>query len=295
MIKKYVMLISAILVILMFTSTSTASFLFSEGKIYEQLPENSPLRNILDRFSQVIVSNNDNSMLIDDDKEEDETDDEDDGEYDDGEHDDEIDHSSPDKKGVDTLLPNVLEEGFYWTPDGGNEPVVEPSNTIDNPDGYEDGSSSGDGIIDYPDGETNNEMMTIDEDGESPCKWTVDSNGEEGTINDNIITEADITDESTQDEVTVDSGEDEGTAGNEITIPDYIDEGEWTVETKPMTVKLERFVKIVTELNGKLGATLQRVIERTVATDENDISSPGSGGSAENNIVDNIVVTAGDQ
>jgi len=244
MIKKYVMLISAILVILMFTSTSSASFLSPKGKIYEMLPENSPLKNILDRFSQVIVSNNDNSLSIDDDIEDDETDD-DDGEYDDGEHDDEIDPDGPDKKGVDNLLPNVLEEGFYWTPDGGNEPVVEPSNTIDTPDGYEDVVSSDDGAIDYPDGVASNEITT-DEGGEDEVvgqegKWTVDHDGEGGT--------------------------------------------------------LERFVKKIMNIdnNGKLGVTLQRVIKRTVSTNENDISSQGSGSSAENNIVDNVVVTDGDQ
>lgn len=265
MIKKYVIVLAILLAILMFTSTSSASFLFSKGEIYEMLPENSLLKNILDRFSQVVVSNNDNSVSIDEDIE----DDEDDDEYDDGEHDDEIDPDGPDKKGVDALLPNVLEEGFYWTPDGGNETVVEPLNTIDNPDGYEDEVSSGDGAIDHPDGEANNEVMTIDEGGESQCKWVVDSNGEEGTINDNITTDADGTDEATQDE--------------------------WTVDEGTMTVKLERFVNIVNELNGKLGATLQRVIEHTVATDENGISSQGSGGSAENNIVDNVVLTDGDQ
>lgn len=202
MIKKYVMLISAILVILMFTSTSSASFLFSKGNIYERLPENSPLKNIVDRFSQVIVSNNDNSVSIDDD--------EDDGEYDDGEHDDEIDPNDPKEEG---LLPEILEKNVYITPDGGDEPVIDSEETT-----------------------------------------TIDSDGIAG---------------ATQEE--------------------------WTVEAKPMMVKLERFVKIVTELNGNFGALLQRVIERTVATDENAISSPGSGVSAENNIVDNIVVTDGDQ
>jgi len=267
MIKKYVVLISAILVILMFTSTSTASFLFSEGKIYERPPENSPLKNILDRFYQ-IASDKKDSMSID-------TNDEyyDGNDVDDGEH-DEIDPVGPDKKGVDNLLPNVLEEGFYWTPDDGNEEA-----------------SVGDGTIDYPDGEANNEVMTIDECDESQCEWIVDSNGEEGTINGNIITDADSTDETTQDEWTVYSDGYEGVAGNEITI----DEGEWTVEEGTTTVKLERFVKIVTELNGNLGLQLQRVIERTVATDENGISLPGSGGSAENIIVDNVVLTADDQ
>jgi len=224
MIKKYVLLLSVIFVIIMCTSTSTASLLFSRVKIYERLSENSPLHKILDRYSQGIVSNHDNSVSTDNDIE-----------YDDGEHDDERDSDNPDKKGEDVLLPNVLEEDFYWTPDGGNEPV-----------------------------DTSEETTTIDINGEV---------------------------EATQDEVTVDSDGDEGAAGNEITI----DESEWTVDEGTNTVKHERVVKIVTEINGKLGTLLQRVIERTVATDEDGISSPGSGGSAENTIVDNIVLTADDQ
>ncbi len=231
MIKKYVMLISAILVIIMFTSTSTASFLFSEEKIYEQLPENSPLRKILDRFSQIASDRKDSVSIDINDEYYDGNDDEDDGEYDDGEHDaDNLDEGPIEN----ILLPNVLEEGFYWTPDGGNEPVDNLEETT-----------------------------------------TIDIDGEVG---------------ATQDEVTVDSDGDDEATGNEITI----DESEWTVDEGTTTVKLERVIKIVTELNGKLGAMLQRVIERTVATDEAGISSPGSGGSAENNIVDNIVLTAND-
>jgi len=220
MIKKYAMIIAVLLVILMFTSTSSASFLFSEGKIYERLPENSPLKNILDRFSQ-IASDRKDSMSIDinDEDYDVEYDDGNDAEYDNGEHDDD---DSEDGLKEDVLLPKIWEVGFYWTPDDGN-----------------DEASSGDGTIDYPDGEANNEMMTIDEGDESLELWTV--------------------------------------------------------EAKPMTVKLERFVKIVTELNENLGAMLERVIERTVATDENGISSPGSGGSAENNQVDVVVLTNGDQ
>ena len=194
MIKKYVMLISAILVILMFTSTSSASFLSSKEKIYERLSENSLLKNILDRFSQV-ASDGKDSMSID-------TDD------DDGNDDD-----SEDGKEEDVLLPKIWNMVGEITPDGGNEPVDDLEETT-----------------------------------------TIDSDGEIG---------------ATQDD--------------------------WTVEKGTTTVKLERFVKIVTELNGNLGAFLQRVIERTVATDENGISLPGSGGSAENNIVDNVVLTDGDQ
>jgi len=216
MIKKYVMLISAILVILMFTSTSSALFLFSEGKIYERLPENSLLKNILDRLSRVISNNND--IVLNDADEED---------------DDLVD---PDDLEEDVLLPETIDIVGEITPHEG----------------------------DYIDVDDPEETTTIDSDGEVGA---------------------------TQDEWTVDSDGDEGAAGNEITI----DEGEWTVDHDGEGGKLERFVKIVTELNGKLGVLLQRVIERTVATDENGSSSPGSGGSAENNKVDVVVVTDGDQ
>lgn len=253
MIKKYAMIIAVLLVILMFTSTSSASFLFSEGKIYEGLPENSLLKTMLDRLYQVAYNNDDDDddddVALDVD-EDDETDDEDDGEYD-----DEMDPDDGPEE--DVLLPNVLEEGFYWTPDNENKSVndsEDTSNTIDHPDG-DDG-----GVV-----------------------W-----GNE----------------------TVDSDGNEGTASNETTIPDYIDEGKWTVE---------QFVEIVTERNVKLGALLERVIECTVATDENGffsgtnwikgeavgtvkngivghvITTDGEGGTAENNVVDNVVLTDGSQ
>jgi len=64
MIKKYIILISAILVILMLASTSSASFLFSKGEIYERLQESSIFRNALDRVSQ-IISHDDSSVSID--------------------------------------------------------------------------------------------------------------------------------------------------------------------------------------------------------------------------------------
>jgi len=232
MIKKYIMLISAILVILIFTSTSSASFLFPKGNIYERLPENSPLKNILNKFSQVIISNKDNSISIDEDMEDDANNDEDDSEYDDGEHDEEID---PDGPKEDVILPKIWNMVGEKTPDDGDEPVIDSEKTT-----------------------------------------TIDSDGEVGATQD--------------DEWTVDSDGDEGTTSNDITTSDYIAEGEWTVEAKPITVKLERFVKIVTEINGNLGALLQRVIERNVATDENGVSSSVSGGSVENDIVDNVVL-----
>ena len=219
MIKRYVMLISAILVILMFTSTSSASFLFYEEKIYERLPENSPLRKILDRFSQVIVSNNDNSVSIYD-----ENDDEDyDVKYDDGEHDADDLGDGPIE---DILLPNVLEEGFYWTPDGGNEPVVEEDNL-----------------------------------GTPP---TIDIDGEEGTT----LNEDPIIDE-------------DGEIGR----------------------TLYRVIEVITEINVKIGPMLEKIVEHTYApgTTESDgvaenivdtvVVAGEPGGTAENNIVDNVVVT----
>ena len=217
MIKKYAMIIAVLLVILMFTSTSTASFLFSEGKIYERLPENSPLKTMLDRLYQVAYNNDDDVAL--DVEEDDETDDEDDGEYD-----DEMDpDDSPEE---DVLLPKIWNmdgeitpyEGNY-TDEGDDENIT---NTIDHTDGDDDGVVVGNGTVN-PDKDVN--------------------------------------------------------ATNGLTI----DEGEWTV-------KLERFVKIVTELDGNLGALLQRVVERTFATGTTD-----SGGTVENDVVDDIVLTDGDQ
>ena len=252
MIKKYAMIVAILLVIFILVPTSTASFVFSKGKIYEMLPENSRFKEILDKLSQV-TSNNAGSVSIDDD-----------GEY---------DNDSDDGTEENVLLPNVLEEGFYWTPDNENKSVndsEDTSNTIDHPDGDDDGVVWNNG--------------TVDSDGnDSGVVW-----GNE----------------------TVDSDGNEGTASNETTIPDYIDEGKWTVE---------QFVEIVTERNVKLGALLERVIECTVATDENGffsgtnwikgeavgtvkngivghvITTDGEGGTAENNVVDNVVLTDGSQ
>ena len=216
------MIIAVLLVILMFTSTSSASFLFSEGKIYEGLPENSLLKTMLDRLYQVAYNNDDDDddddVALDVD-EDDETDDEDDGEYD-----DEMDPDDGPEE--DVLLPKIWNmvgeitpyEGNY-TDEGDDENIT---NTIDHPDGDDDGVVVGNGTVN-PDKDVN--------------------------------------------------------ATNGLTI----DEGEWTV-------KLERFVKIVTELDGDLGALLQRVVERTFATGTTD-----SGGTVENDVVDDIVLTDGDQ
>ena len=63
MIKKYVMAATVMFVILMFTSTSTASYLFSNGEIYEHLSENSFFNKLLEKVSRVL-SNKDNSALL---------------------------------------------------------------------------------------------------------------------------------------------------------------------------------------------------------------------------------------
>ena len=195
MIKKYVMLISAILVIIMFTSTSSASFLFSKEKMYERLSENSLLKNILDRFSQV------NKGIVSDNA------DKEDVAYDDSEYDDGM-TDSDDGPEEDVLLPKIWNLVGEKTPDSGNEPVNDSEET-------------------------------------QSVKWTVDHDGEGGT--------------------------------------------------------LERFVKIVTEHNVKLGAMLERVIKCTVSTDENGFFSGTNWiagetvGTAENYKADVVVLTDGDQ
>ena len=148
MIKKYVMIIAVLLVLLMFTSTSTATFL-TRGTIYERLAGNPAFERILDRLSQVTSNNND---IVSNDADEDDEE-YDDGEYDDGndeEYDDEMDPDGGPEE--DELLPKIWEVGFYWTP----------------PNDGNDEAPSGDGTIDYPDGEANN-GTTTDE-----CEWTVD-------------------------------------------------------------------------------------------------------------------------
>jgi len=64
MIKKYVMVALALLVFLMFVSTSSASSLFSKGQIYERLLEKSVFKKIFDRYYQV-TSNNADSISKD--------------------------------------------------------------------------------------------------------------------------------------------------------------------------------------------------------------------------------------
>jgi hypothetical protein len=178
MIKKYVMIVAVLLVILMFTSTSTASFGSYEGNVYEMLREkfqkDSAIKNMFDKLSQVISDQKD-SMSIDTDDEDDEDDDGNDGEYDDGEHD-----GDPDDQKEDGLLPKIWvldgektpHEGNY-TDEGDDENIT---NTIDHP--------SGDGVVVWdngtvnPDGNVNaTNGITIGE-----GEWTVEHDGEGGTL-----------------------------------------------------------------------------------------------------------------
>ena len=143
MIKKYVMIIAMLLTILIFTSTSTASFLFSKGKVYELLPENSPLK---------IMSND--------------ADDEDD---------DLVDPEGPEE---DVPLPKIWNMVGEITPDDGNEPVddLEETTTID-ADG-EVGATQDEWVVDSDGGEgAASNGITIDE-----GEWTVDHDGEGGTL-----------------------------------------------------------------------------------------------------------------
>ena len=162
MIKKYVMIVAVLLIILMFTSTSTASFLSTTGKIYDRLPENSPLKNILDRFSQVTSNNND---IVSNDADADE----DDGEEDDDDDDDEIDPDGPKEGG---LLPKIWDMVGEKTPyegnyiDEGDDENI--TNTIDHPDGDDDGVVVDNGTVN-PDKDVNaTNGLTIDE-----GEWTV--------------------------------------------------------------------------------------------------------------------------
>ncbi|MEA2055235.1 MAG: hypothetical protein U9O49_00160 [Candidatus Thermoplasmatota archaeon] len=241
MIKKYAMIVAILLVILILVPTSTASFVFSKGKIYEMLPENSKFKKILDKLSQ-IASNNDEDVLIDAD--------ENDEEYDDGEY----DNDSDDGLEENVLLPKIWDLVGEKTPDNGNKPI----------DGSEDTSNT----IDHPDGNDNEVVWN---------NGTVGPDGDDGGV--------------VWGNGTVDSDGNEGIASNETTTPDYIDEGKWTVK---------QFVEIVTERNVKLGTMLERVIERTVATDGNGFFSGTnwikgeSVGTAKIDIVGHVIATAGE-
>lgn len=58
MIKKYVMILSFLLIILFFTTTSNASYLSFKQRIYDTLQENSTFQKITDIISTVTSYNN---------------------------------------------------------------------------------------------------------------------------------------------------------------------------------------------------------------------------------------------
>ena len=58
MIKKYIMLLSAIFVVLILTSTSNASLLSLDGDVSEGFQENSIFKRVFERISQIISYKN---------------------------------------------------------------------------------------------------------------------------------------------------------------------------------------------------------------------------------------------
>lgn len=139
MIKKYVVIMSLILVILMFTSIGSASFLSSRTKIYERFQENSIFRKVLDRLTQSISQNSNIASINTGENDED---------------DDLIDQDGPDE---DVLLPDVIDVVGEVTPDNGDEVVTEEDDLGETP------------TIDIngPEGTTLNDEPTVNQDGEN--------------------------------------------------------------------------------------------------------------------------------
>jgi len=102
MMKKYVILLSAILVILMFASTSSASFSFLNSGICERLQENPVFRNVLLRISQ-IVANSDNDLM------------------------------NSDGQTENVILQETTDVDGEITPDNGNEVVIEEDDAGETP------------------------------------------------------------------------------------------------------------------------------------------------------------------
>ncbi len=138
MIKKYILFVTAYIILIMFSSTTTASILTSNEGIYGRLQQISSFKNFIDRISQIIKYNH-NSVSINNDEN--------------VEGEDLIDSDGPEE---DVLLPNIVDVVGEITPDNEDEPVVEEDNlemppTID---------------IDGEEGATLNEDPIIDEEGE---------------------------------------------------------------------------------------------------------------------------------
>jgi len=267
MLKKYVMIVAVLLVILMFISTSTASVV-SYGERYEMLREKlqrSPVtKSIYDTLSQKLFQVSSGGDGVPDDGDYDDGndgDDGDDGDYDDGNDGDDGDDGDYDDGKHDGDNPD----------DGSKEDVLLPkiwgpgvNITLD------DGNESADeasNTIDHPDGDDGGVVWnngTVDLDGD---EWTVDSDGGEGAASNGTTT--------------VDKG-------------GWTVKNEWTVKYDGEGGKLERIIEVYDGINNGnegIGTFLKTVVENTVATDENGISSPGSGDSAENNQAEVVVIT----
>ena len=115
-----------------------------------------------------------------------------------------------------------------------------------------------------------------------------------------VEVEEDIDEASQSEGVTVDEA-----GATEVVNEETVDAGDWVVEQDGEGGTLERFVRIVTVCDGKIGAMLQRVVERTIAPDTeastgnaehivNTVVAGESGESATKSST-NVVVTAGDQ
>jgi len=158
MIKKYMILISAVLVIAIFTSTSSASLLSTKARLYEILQENTTFRRIVERISQITTSVEDS---ISNDADED------------------IDIPESEGPEEDVLLPETIDVDGEITPDNGDEVVVEEDDSEENPTVDTNGEE----------GTTLNDEPTIDENGEVEATndITVEEDGEEGRTIDRII------------------------------------------------------------------------------------------------------------
>ena len=242
----------------MFTSTSTASFASYEGNVYEMLREKFQKNSAIKNIFDKL------SQVVSDRKDSMsiDTDDDEDDDGNDEEYDDGEHDGDPDDQKEDGLLPKIWVLDGEKTPHEGNytdEGDDENiTNTIDHP--------SGDGVVVWDNG-------------------TVDPDGDDGGV---VWDNGAAVNPGGADEWTVDSDGDEGVASNGTTT---VDKGEWTV-------KLDRFVEIVTERSPRLGALVQWVIdgstdgngffsgsiwivEDTAGNNDNVIDDDGSNGLSE--------------
>ena len=158
MIKKYIILISAILVIGIFTSTSSASLLSTKAGLFERLQESTIFRKIVERLSQV-TTNIENSISNDADE----------------------DNDIPESDGPeeDVLMPEKIDVDGEVTPDNGNEVATEENDPGETPTVDTNGEE----------GATLNDEVTVDENGEvgTANNITVEQDGETGRTLERVI------------------------------------------------------------------------------------------------------------